>query len=515
MGAKEYAGAFLLFSLVSTLLVYVILRTQMFFLWYDKSVLTTPITPDLAFNTAVSFMTTTTWQAYSGENTMSYWTQITAFVGQNFLAGAAGLAVGMAFIRGFAERQQRQFLGNYWFDLVRSLLWILLPASIVGSIFLVWQGVPMDFHHYTDALSLEGAHQTIAQGPVAALEFIENLGTNGGGFFAANGAHPFENPTPLTNFVEMLAIVVIPAALTNTFGRYVGSLRQGWTLFWMMTFLFAAGYILAVIPEQHGNHLMEGAGLITQGHHQIAGGNMEGKEVRFGVASSVLTTVVTSNTATGSTNSMLDSYLPLSGMIPMVNMLLGEIVYGGLGTGLYSIVMVALIAVFVAGLMVGRTPEYLGRTIDADKMKLVILFTLASPAAILIPTAIAVVIPAGLAGLTTNTGAHGFSEILYAYASCFANNGQSFGGLNANLPFYNITTTIAMMVGRFGLAIPALFLAEKFAFSRRHPSSRGSMPTDSLQFGMLLVGVALIVVGLTYFPAIALGPIVEHSMGVR
>ena len=282
-----------------------------------------------------------------------------------------------------------------------------------------------------------------------------------------------------------------------------------------MTALFTVGYVCIAIPEQYGNPLTSSAHVAMTNSGAIAGGNMEGKEVRFGIAGSVLTTAVTSNCATGSTNSLPDSYMPLSGMIPMVNMLLGEIVYGGLGTGLYSIVIVALIAVFVAGLMVGRTPEYLGRTIDADKMKLVILFTLASPVAILIPAAAAVVVPAGLAGLTTNTGAHGFSEILYAYASCFANNGQSFGGLNSNLPFYNITTAFSMMLGRFALAIPALILAEKFASSRRHPGSLGSMPTDSMQFGMLLISVAVVVVGLTFFPALALGPIVEHFMMIR
>ena len=508
MSARAYTVAFLLFSLAGTVILYAVLRLQQFCPWYDKSVLTTPMTPDLAMNTAISFSTTSTWQAYGGESTMSYWTQIVGLAGQNFLAGASGMAIGIAFIRGLAGRETRN-LGNFWRDLVRSILWVLLPTSVVGSLILVWQGVPMNFLPYIHATTLEGQGQIIAQGPVAALEFIKNLGTNGGGFFNVNGAHPFENPTALTNFLEMLAIAVLPASLTYTFGVMVGNPRQGWMLLAVMTFLFVAGYIACVVPEQHGNRQFGAA--VNASTAGQSGGNMEGKEVRFGIGGSVLTTVVASNGATGSTNSMLDSYMPLSGMIPIVNMLLGEIVYGGLGTGIYSIVIVALIALFVAGLMVGRTPEYLGKQIGASDMKLVMLYTLASPLAILLPTAAALTCSQGLAG-PSNTGPHGLSEILTAYTSSFANNGESFGGLNADTPFYNISTAFAMVAGRFFLAIPALALAGRFASKKQRTSTLGTLRTDSLQFAVLLTFTAIVVVGLGFFPALALGPIVEHLL---
>jgi len=509
MNALTYSIAFVLFSAVGGLILYAILRLQAHFPFFDKSVLTSPITPDLAFNTAISFITTSTWQAYSGENTMSYWSQMAGLGAQNFMAGAAGLAVGMAFIRGFSDGQPTRSLGNFWFDIVRATLWVLLPAAIAGGLFLVWQGVPMNFLPYTHATTMEGAAQVIAHGPVAAIEFIENLGTNGGGFFNANGAHPFENPTPLTNFVEMLAIAVLPAALTNTFGRSVGNIRLGWMLYGVMAVLFVTGYVLTVLPEQHGNPLVN-ANLNAALGQDLS--NMEGKEVRFGAPASVLTASVTSNCATGSTNSLHDSYLPLAGMIPLINMLLGEIVFGGLGTGLYSLIMVAMVAIFVAGLMIGRTPEFIGRVVGAAEMKLVMLYSLASPIAVLLPLGAAVVLPAGLAGLTTNTGPHGFTEIFYAYASCFANNGQSFGGLNSNLPFYNVTTAIAMTFGRYALAIPALALAERFGRAERKGYRPGILPTDSLQFGTLVLFTALIVVGLGFFPALSLGPIVEHLL---
>jgi potassium-transporting ATPase potassium-binding subunit len=509
MTAVPYSAAFILFSLVGSVVLYAVVRLQALFPWYDKSVITTPITPDLAFNTAISFVTTSTWQAYAGENTMSYWTQMVGLAGQNFMAGSAGLAIGVAFIRGFSNGAPTKSLGNFWFDIVRAMLWLMLPASIVGGLFLIWQGVPMNFLPYTHATTLEGVTQIIAQGPVAALEFIENLGTNGGGFFNANGAHPFENPTPLTNFVEMLAIAVLPAALTNTFGRAAGNIRLGWVLYWVMAALFVSGYVLTVLPEQHGNPLVSSVVHAIDGHRQP---NMEGKEVRFGAAASAFTAAVTSNCATGSTNSLHDSYVPISGMIPLVNMLLGEIVFGGLGTGLYSIIMVALIGCFVAGLMIGRTPEFLGRKLGASEMKLVILYSLASPLAILVPLAVAVMLPAGLAGLTTNSGPHGFTEIFYAYASCFANNGQSFGGLNSNLPFYNITTAFSMMLGRYALATPALALAGRFGSSHRRAFSLGTLPTDTFQFGALIAATAIVVVGLTFLPALVLGPVVDQLM---
>ncbi|GHO76629.1 potassium-transporting ATPase potassium-binding subunit [Ktedonobacter sp. SOSP1-85] len=502
MNFRQYSVAFIVFTLIGTLALYALLRVQQFLPWFDAAHMTTPMTPDLAFNTAISFTTTTTWQAYAGETTMSYLTQIVGLATQNFLAGAAGLAVGMAFIRGLA-RERTPFLGNFWFDLVRSLLWVLLPISLLGSLLLIWQGVPMNFHPYTEVKTLEGGTQLIAQGPVAALEWIKNLGTNGGGFFNVNGAHPFENPTPLTNVLEMLAIVVLPASLTYTFGLMVGNTRQGWVLFWAMTILFVAGLLLCGWAEQRGNPAL--TPYITGG-----AGNMEGKEVRFGIGGSVLTAITTSNGATGSYNSMHDSYTPIGGTVPLVNMLLGEIIYGGLGTGIYSIIMVALIGLFLTGLMIGRTPEYLGKKIEPPEMKLLALYTLLGSIAVVTFTALAVVTAPGLAGLTTNTGAHGLTEILYAYASSMANNGQNFAGLSANSPFYNVTTAIVMLIGRFGLAIPALALAGKFSLQDRRPMSIGKFRTDSVMFGTVIIFTAIIVVGLTYFASLSLGPIVEQ-----
>jgi len=504
MNWKQYSLSFLWFSLAGTVILYLLLRGQAFLPWYDKTVQTTPMTPDLAMNTAISFVTTSTWQAYSGENTMTSFTQIAGLAGQNFLAGAMGLALGIAFIRGLA-RQRTDSLGSFWVDVTRSILWVLLPFSLVGSLLLVWQGVPMNFGPAVHVMGLEGGAQTLVQGPVAALELIKNLGTNGGGFFGVNGAHPFENPTPLANFIEMLAIAALPAGLTYTFGRMIGRPRQGWTLFWVMAFLFTVGLGACGAFEQTTSPQFASAGVSP-------GGNYEGKETRFGVGASVLTTIVTSNGATGSTNSMPDSYTPLGGLVPLTNMLLGEIVFGGLGTGLYSIILVALVGLFIAGLMVGRTPEYLGKQLGPPEIKLIMLYTLASPIAILLPAALAVTLKDGLAGLTTNTGPHGLTEILYAYTSCFANNGQSFGGLSANSPFYNLTTAFAMMAGRFGLAIPALALAGRFAKQGRRPVTTGTLPTDSFQFAGLVVATAVIVVGLGFFPALALGPLVEQLM---
>jgi len=507
MTGKEYAACFVLFGLVGTLLLYAILRTQQFLPWFFPQYQTTPLSPDLAMNTAVSFSTTTTWQAYAGETTLSYFSQMVGLCAQNFLAGAAGLAVGIAFIRGLA-RQLSSKLGNFWVDLTRALLWILLPGALIGALLLIWLGVPMNFHPYTIATTVEGARQVIPQGPVAALEIIKNLGTNGGGFFNANGAHPYENPTPLTNYLELLAIVLLPAALTNTFGRMVGQPRQGWLFYWVMVFLFGCGLIFVHHFEQKDFPLFAGVDLRSSSLQ--AGGNMEGKEVRFGVGGSTLTAVVTSNTATGSNNSMDDSYTSLGGVVLLVNMLLGEVVFGGLGTGLYSMVMAAAIAVFLAGLMVGRTPEYLGKKIRAAENKMIMLYALAAPLFVLLLTAIAVSTRAGLSGLTTNGGPHGFTEILFAYASCFANNGQAFAGLSANTPFYNLTTVIAMLAGRFGLAIPALAFAGLFGRQRNTPYSSGTLPTHSFSFGVLLTLCLITMVGLTFLPALALGPIAER-----
>jgi K+-transporting ATPase ATPase A chain len=510
MTGKEYAACFVLFSLTGTLLLYAIFRMQQFLPWFFPQYQTTPLSPDLALNTAISFSSTTTWQAYAGENTMSYFSQMVGLCTQNLLAGAAGLAVGVAFIRGLA-RQLSDTLGNFWVDLTRSLLWILLPGALIGAVLLVWQGVPMNFHRYAVATTVEGTQQVIPQGPVAALELIKNLGRNGGGFFNANGAHPYENPTPLTNFLEMLAIVLLPAALTNTFGRMVGQPRQGWLFYWVMVLLFVCGLAFVYRSEQGADPRDFRNGRAQSGGN-VSGGNMEGKEVRFGIGGSTLTAVVTSNTATGSNNSMHDSYTSLGGMVFRVNMLLGELVFGGLGTGIYSIVIAAAIAVFLAGLTVRRTPEYLGKKIGPAENEMIILYALAAPLVVLPLTAIAVSTRAGLAGLTVNTGPHGFTEILFAYTSCFANNRQSFASLSANTPFYNLTTALAMMVGRFGLSIPALALANLFGRQRNTPSSVGTLPTHSFSFGILLTACLIIMVALSYLPALALGPVLERLL---
>ena len=507
MTVGQYATCFILFGLFGTLLLYAILRLQRVLPWFFPAYHTTPLTPDLALNTAISFSTTTTWQAYAGENTMSYFSQMAGLCAQNFLAGAAGLAVGIAFIRGLA-RQLSDTFGNFWVDLVRSLLWVLLPASLIGALLLVWQGVPMNFHHYAVVTTVEGSKQVIPQGPVAALEIIKNLGTNGGGFFNANGAHPYENPTPLSNFLEMLAIVLLPAALTNTFGRMVGQPRQGWVFYYVMVFLFACGLLSVHCFEQRANPQMSGVDFRSS--RLQAGGNMEGKEVRFGIAGSTLAAIVTSNTATGSYNSMHDSFSSLGGMVLLVNMLLGELVFGGLGSGLYSMVMAAAIAVFLGGLMVGRSPEYLGKKIGPPENKMIMLYALAAPLVVLPLTAIAVSTHVGLSGLTTNSGPHGFTEILFAYTSCFANNGQTFAGLSADTPFYNLTTALAMMVGRFGLAIPALAFAALFGRQRNTPATSGTLPTHSFVFALLLTACLIVMVAVSYLPSLALGPILER-----
>ncbi len=392
-------------------------------------------------------------------------------------------------------------MGNFWVDLVRALLWVLLPLALVGSLALIWQGVPLNLAPYTEAHTLEGGVQTIAQGPVAALEFIKNLGTNGGGFFNANGAHPYENPTPLVNFLVLLAIAVLPASLTITLGHMTGRPRAGWVLLAVMVVLFVGGLALcdfaeAATPPQ-----------LADLH--VSGGNMEGKEVRFGVGGSVLAAVVTSNGATGSYNSMHGSYQPVGVLVPLVNMLLGEVVFGGLGTGLYSMIMIALIAAFLGGLMIGRTPEYLGKKITAAETRLTVLYALLTPKAVLALTAVGLATNAGRAGLATNSGTRGFTEVLFAYASCMANNGQSMAGLNANSVFYNATTAVAMLAGRFGLAALALALAGRFAAQRRSPTTSGTLPSDSATFGALVLGTIVLVGALCFLPALALGPIAE------
>jgi K+-transporting ATPase ATPase A chain len=502
MTAAVYLTSFLLFSALGTGLLFLVLIGQK---WLpggpDDSFLTTPLTVDLAANTAVSFSTTTTWQAYAGESTLRYWTQLVSLTAQNFLAGAAGLAVGMAFIRGFA-RERSATLGNFWVDLVRGLFWVLIPLALVGGLVFVGQGVPLNFAAYTEARTLEGSAQTIAQGPVAALEVIKNLGTNGGGFFNANGAHPYENPTPLTNFLALLAIAVLPVSLPIAFGHLAGRPRAGWVLLAVMVVLFVAGLVLCdaaeqTLPEQ-----------LADLH--ISGGNLEGKETRFGVGSSVLAAVVTSNGATGSYNSMHGSYQPLGVFVPLVNMLLGEVVFGGLGSGLYGMVMLALVGVFLGGLMIGRTPEYLGKTITTAEAKLIALYVLVTPLVVLPLTGWALTTEAGRAGLTTNGGPRGFTEILFAFASCTANNGQTMAGLSANSVFYNATTALAMLAGRFVPAALALLLAGRFAALGRKSATIGTLPSDTLTFGVLTLGVVVLVGALCFLPALALGPVAEH-----
>jgi K+-transporting ATPase ATPase A chain len=514
MDAGQYLLSFIVFTLIGTLFLYAILRFQRFLPWFFPQYQTTQLSPDLSFNTAISFSTTTTWQAYAGEITMSYLSQMVGLCTQNFLAGAAGLAVGIAFIRGLA-RESCATLGNFWVDLTRGLLWVLLPGALIGSLLLVWQGVPMNFHHYVVASTLEGTPQVIPQGPVAALEIIKNLGTNGGGFFNANGAHPYENPTPLTNFLELLSIILLPAALTNTFGRMVQHVRQGWLLYWVMLFLFTGGMVGLHLSEQQSNpliHSVAARGAGSMPSQLQSGGNMEGKEVRFGIGGSVLAGVVTSNTATGSANAADDSFTSLGGMVLLVNLLLGEVIFGGLGTGIFSMIMTAAIAVFLAGLMIGRTPEYLGKQIGPSENKMIVLYALTGPVTILILTAIAICTKAGLAGLTTNTGPHGLTEILFGFASSFANNGQAFAGLDANTPFYNIMTAIAMMAGRFGLAIPALMFAGMFARQKERPRSKGTLRTDSFTFGALLTAFLIVVTALSYLPVLTLGPVLEYLL---
>jgi K+-transporting ATPase ATPase A chain len=506
---SEYALAFVRFSMLVALIIYVILRIQSHLPWFQDEYMVTPMTRDLAMNTAVSFSTTTTWQAYGGETTMSYLSQTAAITMGSFLAGAAGLAVGIAFIRGLA-RERTNGLGNFWVDVVRATLWVLLPLSLAGSLFLVWQGVPANLHGYTTITTVEGDTQVIAQGPVAVLEFIKNLGTNGGGFFNVNGAHPYANPNALTNFVGMLAIAVLPASLTRTFGIMTGRLREGWMLFAVMAVLFTVGLAVTGIAEQRGNPAVDAVGIERSVTGEQPGGNMEGKEVRFGISGSALTSNTTSNGATGSFNSMHDSYMPLGNAAPLVNMLSGELIFGGLGTGLHSMIIMALLAVFFAGLMIGRTPEYLGQKFGEHEMRLVGLYVIAFPLAVLCLTAVAVTAGSGGAGLTLNSGGHGFTQILFAYASSAGNNGLTMASLNANSVFYNTTTMIAMLVGRFVLAVLALAIAGQFAKGIRRPETSATVPTASVMFAGYLAAIIVVIGGLSYFIVLALGPIAEQ-----
>ncbi len=508
MSWAGYATSMIFFSLVSMVFLYALQRLQYWLPFNPQGLANVP--PGLAFNTAASFTTNTNWQAYSGEQTMSYLTQMLGLTSHNFLSAGAGLAMAVAVIRGFARRSAKT-IGNFWVDLTRSTLWVLMPISIVMALVLVSQGVPDNLNRYVNATTLEGAPQTIAEGPVASQESIKELGTNGGGFFNANAAHPYENPTPLTNLLEMLSIFAIGAGLTHTFGKMVGNRRQGWALFATMSILFIAGAGSAVWAEQRGNPQFSEMGIDQIASDVQSGGNMEGKEVRFGIVESALWATITTDTSCGAVNSMHDSFTPLGGMVPMINMQLGEVIFGGVGSGLYGIVVMAVLAVFIAGLMVGRTPEYLGKKIEAREMKLAMLYVLIFPAVILIPTALATTVPAGLSGIT-NPGPHGFSQILYAYTQAGANNGSAFAGLNANTTFYNVSIAIVMLIGRFMMAIPALAIAGSVAAKKTVAASAGTFPTDTAAFVGLLIGVIVIVGALTFFCAVALGPIVEELM---
>ena len=493
-----YAAALMVFNLGGVLLLFAILRTQgalpfnpMHFNGLDSW---------LAFNTAISFVTNTNWQNYSGETTMSYFSQMAGLVVQNFMSAATGIAVAFAVIRGFA-RSSASTLGNFWVDITRVTLWLLLPGSIVLALVFVAMGVPQTLGASVQAVTLEGAHQTLAVGPVASQLAIKMLGTNGGGFFNANSAHPFENPTALCNFLQMLAIFVIGAGLTLTFGKAVGRYRQGWTILAAMLIIFVAGVAVVYGAEAAGNPIHHALG--------VAGGNMEGKEVRFGIAASALFVAVTTAASCGAVNAMHDSLMPLGGLVPLFNIQLGEIIIGGVGSGLYTILLHAIVAVFIAGLMVGRTPEYVGKKIESREMKLSVIAIIILPLFILGLSALAVVLPAGLAGLQAK-GPHGFTEILYAYSSAVGNNGSAFAGLSGNTAFYNGTLALAMFFGRFGIIIPALAIAGGLAAKKTVPESAGSFPTTGLLWVGLLVAVILIVGGLTFLPALALGPIADH-----
>ena len=502
----DYAVAMLVFSLGGFLLLFAIQQLQGLLPLNPLSY--GALSGDLSLNTAISFVTNTNWQSYGGESTMSLFTQMVGLAVQNFLSAATGIALAIALIRGFA-REKGKGLGNFWVDLTRATLYVLLPLSIPMALFLVWQGMPQNFVGASEATTLEGAKQLIAQGPVASQVAIKILGTNGGGFFNANAAHPFENPTALSNFVQMLAIFLISAALTNTFGRAVKNELQGWAIYTAMAVLFIAGAGATLWAESRGNPALSAIGVDQQMSLVQSGGNMEGKEARFGIAASTLFATVTTDASCGAVNSMHDSYTPLGGAVPLVNILLGEVVFGGVGAGLYGMLLFAIVALFIAGLMVGRTPEYLGKKIEAREIKLTVLAILCMPLALLGFLAVASVSPVALKGLA-NAGPHGFSEMLYAYASAVGNNGSAFAGLTANTPFWNLTLAAAMLIGRFAVIVPMLAVAGSLAMKSRSPATSGSFPTDGPLFIGLLVAIVLIVGGLTYFPALALGPVVEH-----
>jgi potassium-transporting ATPase potassium-binding subunit len=494
----SYTVAMLFFHVGGFLILYALMRTQALLPFNPAE--QSAVAEDLSFNTAVSFITNTNWQNYGGESTMSYLVQMAGLTHQNFLSAATGIVLAVALVRGFARASTRT-VGNFWVDITRCTLYILLPICIAYALFLVWQGIPQTLGPYVDATTLEGAKQTLAVGPVASQVAIKMLGTNGGGFFNANAAHPFENPTALSNFVQMISIFTIGAALTNVFGRMVGNQRQGWAILAAMGILFIAGVAVCYAAEAAGTPLLDALGL--------TGGNMEGKEVRFGIVASALFAVITTAASCGAVNAMHDSFTALGGMIPLINIQLGEVIVGGVGAGLYGMLLFVIIAIFVAGLMVGRTPEYVGKKIEAKEVKMAMLAILVLPLMYLGWTAVATIVPSAVAA-TNNPGPHGFSEMLYLYTSSTGNNGSAFAGISANTMFYNLTGAVAMLVGRFWMIIPAMAIAGSLAAKKTVPASAGTFPTTGGLFIGLVVGVIAIIGGLTFFPALSLGPIVEH-----
>jgi K+-transporting ATPase ATPase A chain len=493
-----YTVAMLLFHVGGFLIIYGLMRLQALLPLNPAE--QSAVAQDLSFNTAISFLTNTNWQNYGGESTLSYLTQMVGLTHQNFLSAATGIALAVALIRGFSRSSMRT-IGNFWVDVTRCTLYVLLPICIVYALFLVWQGMPQTLGAYVEATTLEGTKQTIAVGPVASQVAIKMLGTNGGGFFNANAAHPFENPTALSNFVQMISIFALGAALTNVFGRMVGNQRQGWAILAVMGVLFLSGVAVTYWAEANGTSTLASLGL--------SGGNMEGKEVRFGIVASSLFAVITTAASCGAVNAMHDSFTALGGMIPLINMQLGEIIIGGVGAGLYGMLLFVVLAIFVAGLMVGRTPEYVGKKIEAREVKMAMLAILVLPLMYLGWTAVAVVLPSAVASMA-NAGPHGFTEVLYAFTSATGNNGSAFGGLTGNTFFYNLTLASSMFVGRFFMIVPAMALAGSLAAKKSIPPSAGTLPTTGGLFVGLVVGVILIIGGLTFFPALALGPIVEH-----
>jgi K+-transporting ATPase ATPase A chain len=493
-----YTVSMLLFHVGGFLIIYAVMRLQALLPFNPAE--QSAVAEDLSFNTAISFITNTNWQNYGGESTLSYLVQMLGLTHQNFLSAATGIALAVALIRGFSRSSMRT-IGNFWVDVTRCTLYVLLPICIVYTLFLVWQGIPQTLGAYVDATTLEGAKQTIAVGPVASQVAIKMLGTNGGGFFNANAAHPFENPTALSNFIQMISIFALGAALTNVFGRMVGNQRQGWAILAVMGVLFIAGVAVTYWAEANGTTALNALGL--------TGGNMEGKEVRFGIVASSLFAVITTAASCGAVNAMHDSFTALGGMIPLINMQLGEIIVGGVGAGLYGMLLFVVLAIFVAGLMVGRTPEYVGKKIESREVKMAMLAILVLPLMYLGWTAVAVVLPSAVASMA-NPGPHGFTEVLYAFTSSTGNNGSAFAGLSGNTFFYNVTLASSMFVGRFFMIVPAMALAGSLAGKKSIPPSAGTLPTTGGLFVGLVVGVILIIGGLTFFPALALGPIVEH-----